>query len=86
MKRVLVPIGNGSEEIEAVTIADTMVRAGAEVTVASVEDDLMCTMSRGLKLTADKMMSDCIAEQFDLIALPVRNHSKTKFKYLGMYR
>lgn len=39
-KTVLVPIANGSEEIEAVTIIDTMRRAGADVTVASVEDSL----------------------------------------------
>jgi len=31
-KRVLVPIANGSEEIEAVSIIDTLRRAGAEVT------------------------------------------------------
>jgi len=32
MKRVLVPIANGSEEIEAVCIIDTLRRAGADVT------------------------------------------------------
>jgi len=31
-KRVLVPVANGSEEIEAVSIIDTLRRAGAEVT------------------------------------------------------
>lgn len=39
-KRVLVPIANGSEEIESVGIIDTLRRAGADVTVASVEDRL----------------------------------------------
>ena len=38
MKHVLVPIADGSEEIESVTIIDTLVRAGAAVTVASVAD------------------------------------------------
>ncbi len=32
MKRVLVPVANGSEEIEAVSIIDTLRRAGADVT------------------------------------------------------
>lgn len=39
-KRVLVPIADGSEEIESVTIIDTLVRAGASVTVASVGEDV----------------------------------------------
>jgi 4-methyl-5(b-hydroxyethyl)-thiazole monophosphate biosynthesis len=33
-KKVLVPIANGSEEIESVCIIDTLRRAGAEVTGA----------------------------------------------------
>ena len=33
---VLVPIADGSEEIETTCITDTLVRAGASVTVASV--------------------------------------------------
>lgn len=37
-KHVLVPVADGSEEIESVTIIDTLVRAGAVVTVASVDD------------------------------------------------
>ena len=49
-KTVLVPIATGSEEIETTCIVDTLVRAGAEVTVASVEDELVCVMSRGVKI------------------------------------
>lgn len=40
VKHVLVPVADGSEEIESVTIIDTLVRAGASVTVASVSDGL----------------------------------------------
>lgn len=39
-KHVLVPVADGSEEIESVTIIDTLVRAGAVVTVASVGADI----------------------------------------------
>ncbi|KAF7836659.1 protein DJ-1-like protein B-like [Senna tora] len=38
--KVLVPIANGSEEMEAVIIIDILRRAKANVTVASVEDKL----------------------------------------------
>ena len=68
-KKVLVPIANGTEEIEAACIIDTLRRAGAEVTVASV-DDLQVTASRGMKLVADARISDCMSQTYDCIALP----------------
>ncbi|MCI0499700.1 MAG: DJ-1/PfpI family protein [Planctomycetales bacterium] len=68
-KTVLVPIADGSEEIEAVVIVDVLRRAGADVTVASV-DGLHITASRGVKLTADCLIGDCKKKQFDLIVLP----------------
>ncbi|MCF8050583.1 MAG: DJ-1/PfpI family protein [Desulfobacterales bacterium] len=69
-KKVLVPIADGSEEIEAVCIIDVLRRAGAEVTVASVEKDLQITASRGVKIVADAKIDDCANEEFDLIVLP----------------
>lgn len=71
-KTVLVPIGNGSEEMEAVTIIDVMRRAGASVTVASVESDLTVKCSRDIKIVADALMTQIAEEEFDLIVLPVR--------------
>ena len=54
-KRVLVPIADGTEEIEVVTVVDVLRRAGAEVVLASVEDDdrTAVTCSRGVKIEAD---------------------------------
>ena len=51
-KRVLVPIADGSEEIETTCITDTLTRFGADVTTASVMPDgqLICKMSRGIKV------------------------------------
>ena len=69
-KKVLVPIADGSEEIEAVCIIDVLRRAGAEVTVASVEKDLQITASRGVRIVADARIDECADESFDLIALP----------------
>jgi 4-methyl-5(b-hydroxyethyl)-thiazole monophosphate biosynthesis len=71
-KHVLVPIAEGSEEIEAVSIIDVLRRAGAEVTVASCRADgeLRITASRGVQLVADTSIAQCRQQQFDLIALP----------------
>jgi 4-methyl-5(b-hydroxyethyl)-thiazole monophosphate biosynthesis len=68
-KKVLVPIADGMEEIEAVCISDVLRRAGADVTVASV-DGLQITASRGVKLVADKRIVYCVDNTYDLIALP----------------
>jgi len=51
-KKVLVPIAEGSEEIETTCITDTLTRFGAEVTIASVmPGELVCKMSRGIKVS-----------------------------------
>jgi len=70
-KRVLVPIADGSEEIETTCIQDTLVRAGAAVTVASANADgsKTVTMSRGIKILADAHVDE-LDGAWDLVALP----------------
>ena len=68
-KNVLVPAADGSEEIELVSIVDILRRAGAEVTVASV-DKQEITCSRGVKIIADALLSECTGKTYHLIALP----------------
>lgn len=70
MKTVLVPVANGSEDIETVTIVDVLHRAGAEVIVASVEKELTVTCAHRTKITCDARIADVAARDFDLIALP----------------
>ncbi|MCY9871231.1 DJ-1 family glyoxalase III [Vibrio barjaei] len=71
-KKILVPIAPGTEEMEAITIIDIMVRAGFNVTVASAAFDgaLAMKASRGVTLTADCRLVDVADEEFDVIALP----------------
>jgi len=69
-KVVLVPIADGSEEIETTCITDTLVRAGAAVVIASVMEKKDVTMARGLKVTAEKLIEECKEMEFDAIACP----------------
>ncbi|CAK9159028.1 unnamed protein product [Ilex paraguariensis] len=69
-KKVLVPIGFGTEEMEAVILVDVLRRAGAEVTLASVEPELEIEASGGTRLVADTSISTCSDDIFDLVALP----------------
>ena len=68
-KSVLVPIADGTEELEAVTIIDVLRRAGARLTVASV-GSLQVAASRKVKLVADCLIADCVNKTYDLIVLP----------------
>jgi 4-methyl-5(b-hydroxyethyl)-thiazole monophosphate biosynthesis len=68
-KKALVAVADGSEELEAVTIIDVLVRAGTDVTVASVGEKQI-TASRGVKIVADALIGDCRGKEYDLIALP----------------
>jgi len=69
-KTVLIPMADGVEEIEAVCLIDTLRRAKVDVTVASVKDTLHITASRGVKICADVLISDCKNQAYDMIALP----------------
>lgn len=71
-RKVLVPIAPGSEEMEAITIIDMMVRAGYEVVVASADFDGNLTMkaSRGVTLSADCKLVDIADDEFDAVILP----------------
>lgn len=68
-KQVLVPLADGSEEIEAVTIIDVLRRADALVTVAAV-DQLQITASRGVVMVADCLIETCVGRLYDMVALP----------------
>lgn len=66
----LVPVANGSEELEAVAIIDTLRRGQVDVTVASAEAQKTVTASREVKIVADELLSDCGQRSYDLIVLP----------------
>jgi len=69
MPSAIVPLADGCEEIESVTIIDVLRRAGVEVTVAGV-DGLDVKASRGVNLRADAMLPDVVDRDYDLVALP----------------
>lgn len=67
---VLIAVADGTEEMEATTSFDLLVRGGANVILASVTHSKNVVCSRGLKLTADKLIGDCIHQDWDLIVCP----------------
>lgn len=73
MPNVLVPIADGTEDLEAVTIIDLMRRAGFMVSVVSVMPaEKLVKCARGTRILADFLISESFLEEerWDAIALP----------------
>ncbi|WP_321313024.1 DJ-1 family glyoxalase III [Halarcobacter sp.] len=69
MSKILLPISNGFEEIEALTIADVCRRAEIEVTIASIED-IEVLGAHKISINADTLLKDINPDDFDMIVLP----------------
>ncbi len=69
MARALIPLAEGFEELEAVTIIDLLRRAKVEVIVAGVQQ-MLVTGSRDTRLVADKLLDEVLQEAFDLVVMP----------------
>ncbi|CAI5712498.1 unnamed protein product [Peronospora farinosa] len=72
MTTALIPIADGSEEIEAITLADVLTRGGVQVTLATVgnKPQNIVTMSRGVKVQGDVAIEECTGKNFDLVVCP----------------
>lgn len=68
-RRVLVPLAEGFEEIEAVTVIDVLRRAGVEVVAAGLKPGPV-KASRGVVVVPDALLDDVLEHSFDMIVLP----------------
>eukprot|EP00170_Pyropia_yezoensis_P004265 contig_17482_g4276 len=74
MPSVLVPLANGSEELEAVSLVNVLRRCGVDVTLASVEGDTLggapiVKGSRGTRVVCDGTLAEADRVSWDAIAL-----------------
>lgn len=69
MASVLVPLAQGCEELEAVTVVDLLRRAGIEVVTAGL-DAQPVHASRGVTLLPDMSLDAALQQEFDMIVLP----------------
>ena len=70
MAKVLVPLANGFEEIEAVSIIDVLRRAEIEVVVAALDSNKLVTGANGIKIEADTSIPNVDVESLDMVVLP----------------
>lgn len=69
MKKVLVPLAPGFEEVEALAPVDILRRAGAEVTLAGTVQGPIEGRNR-IKVVPDTVMDNISAADYDMIVLP----------------
>lgn len=70
MPKVLVPIAEGFEEIEAIAIIDVMRRGGIEVIMGSLDQKLLVKGAHGVVVQADRVIAGLSADELDMIVLP----------------
>lgn len=69
MSKVLVPLAEGVEEMEAVIVIDTLRRARFEVVTAGLKEGPL-TASRGVRLIPDTTLDAVNVGDFDALVLP----------------
>jgi 4-methyl-5(b-hydroxyethyl)-thiazole monophosphate biosynthesis len=69
MSKIVVPLGRGFEEIEAISIIDVCRRANIDVIIAGVEE-LMVEGAQGIVVQTNCMIDDVDSNSLDMIVLP----------------
>ncbi len=69
MASVLIPLAQGCEELEAVTIIDLLRRAEVNVVTAGL-DNQPVTTARGITLIPDTTLDEALKQPYEMIILP----------------
>lgn len=80
MANVLMPLSDGFEEIEAVTVIDVLRRGGVEVVTASIHDRLDVRGAHGLIVKADRQFDEAQMGTYDAVVLPGGGECAETFK------
>ncbi len=66
---VLIPLAQGCEELEAVTVIDLLRRAGIKVVTAGL-DEQPVRASRGTVLIPDTTLDEALQDDYEMVVLP----------------
>lgn len=70
MSKVLIPLTDGFEDIEAVSVIDVLRRGGVEVVTASCMPEAGVRSAHEVTMLADAPIAEAVKEQYDAIVLP----------------
>ena len=69
MKKILMPLADGFEEIETITIVDVIRRAGLSITIAGLKSGELVG-AHDIRVMSDQTLDEVKEESFDMIVLP----------------
>jgi len=70
MSKAYVLLAEGFEEVEALTVVDLMRRAGIDVKLVSITDDVSVLSSHNVQIVADTLIADIASSPADMLVLP----------------
>ncbi|MDE7046185.1 MAG: DJ-1/PfpI family protein, partial [Acetatifactor sp.] len=70
MGRAAVFLAEGFEEIEALTVVDICRRCGITMDMISVTEETQVVSSHGVKVAADRVLSQAEFDAYDMLILP----------------
>ena len=70
MKKALVPLADGFEDIEAVAIIDILRRGGVEIVTAALGSKCSALSAHGIRMETDAVLEDVLDSPWDAIILP----------------
>ena len=70
MKKVLIFLAEGFEEIEAISIIDVLRRAEISVTTVSINNNYAVKGAHNIEVKTDKLFDEVDFSNYDMIALP----------------
>lgn len=79
-KTILTPLASGFEEIEFVSIADILRRAGLKVIIASLDENLLVSGAHDISIKAECMLQSVDITKLDAIALAGGYHGMMNLK------
>ena len=80
MAKVLVPLAEGFEDLEAIAVIDVLRRGGIEVVSASISENVAVESAHGIEMKADALFSEVGQDQYDAIVLPGGGKGTENFK------
>lgn len=70
MVKTAIFLADGYEEIEALAVVDVFRRAGIEMDMVSISEELLTNGSHKIQVMADKLLKDIAFEEYDVLILP----------------